>query len=97
MSNKDSKFQFNFNDANWAAQPMERDYYTMKLDGADATRLTFFNDPAAPEYLGHRVLTVASDVSPDGTTVAATIGVDFGAARRDVVLKVAVIKVDLRK
>jgi hypothetical protein len=97
MSNMDSKFRFNFGNANWAAQPMERDYYTMKLDGTGTARLTYFNDPAAPEYLGHRVLTVASDISPDGSTVAATIGVDFGTTRRDIVLKVALMKIDLRK
>lgn len=97
MSNKDSRYKFNFNNANWASQPMERDYYLMNLDGSGKERLTYFNDPAAPEYVGRRVLAVASDVSPDGSLVAATLGVDDGTAHRDVLLKVALIRVDLSR
>jgi hypothetical protein len=93
MTNIDSAFRFDFGDVNWAAQPMERDYYAMDADGSRKERLTFFNVPSAQEYLGYPVLAVASDFSPDGRYLAATIGVDFGrGARRDVVLKIVLIR-----
>ena len=91
MSNQDSKYRFNFNSANWAGQPMERDYYLMGIDGSNKERLTYFNDPSAPEYLGKRVMTVASDIHPDGKTVASTVVVDYGDKIRNVVLKIALI------
>jgi hypothetical protein len=93
MTNIDSAFRFDFGDVNWAAQPMERDYYVMDANGNLKERLTFFNEPSAPEYLGYPVLAVASDFSPDGRYLAGTIGVDFGrGARRDVVLKIILIR-----
>jgi Tol biopolymer transport system component len=96
MSNKDSHYRFNFNDPNWAAQPMERDYYLMSLDGSAQERLTYFNEPGAPEHLGKRVLAVASDVNRDGSLMAATLGVDFGTEhKRNIVLKVAIMTIAL--
>ena len=92
MTNADSAFTFDFEDANWAAQPMEREYHVMDADGGHKERLTYFNDPSAPEHLGHPVLTVASDFSPDGRYLAGTIGVDYGdGGRRDVVLTIILI------
>jgi len=93
MTNVDSAFTFDFEDANWARQAMERDYYRMDSDGNNKERLTFFNDPSAPEYLGYRALAVASDFSPDGKLLAGTIGVDFSPGeRRNVVLKIVLIR-----
>lgn len=92
MTNQDSKYKYDFNNANWPSQPIERDYYIMKSDGSEKERLTYFNDPAAPEYIGKRTLVAASDISPDGKTLAASIGVDFGNEKRDVMLKIAVIE-----
>lgn len=92
MTNADSAFGFDFDDPNWAAQPMEREYHVMDAGGGGRERLTFFNDPSAPEYLGHPVLAVASDFSPDGRYLAGTIGVDFGkGGRRELVLKIMLI------
>jgi len=92
MTNADSPLRLDFGDANWAAQPMQREYYVMDASGSHQERLTFFNEPSAPEYLGYPVLAVASDFSPDGSYLAGTIGVDFGeGGRRDVVLKIILI------
>lgn len=92
MTNWDSRYRFDFR-KNWVGQPMERDYYLMRVDGSRKERLTYFNDPTAPEYLGHRALAVASDVSPDGRYLASTIGVDFGTdRRRDMELKICLIE-----
>lgn len=91
MSNVDSTYTFDFN-KNWASQPTERDYYIMNADGSDKQRLTYFNQEGAPEYSGYRVLAVAADVSPDGTYMVSTLGYDFGKNKRDVVLKIALIK-----
>lgn len=91
MTNIDSPYLLDFN-ADWVTQPLTREYYLMNADGTGRERLSYFNDPGAPEYLGKKVLAVNSDFSPDGRYLAATVGVDFGDERtRDVVLKVALI------
>lgn len=92
MTNIYSQFKMDFNSSTWHTQPMERDYIIMEPDGSGKERLTYFNDPTAPEYIGKRVLSVAGDVSPDGRYMAATLGVDFGDDKRDVELKIALIE-----
>ena len=93
MTNADSTFTFDFDDPNWARQAMVREYYVMDANGNQKERLTFFNEPSAPEYLGTRVLTVASDFSPDGRYLAGTIGVDFGTGKRpELVLMIVIIR-----
>jgi len=94
MSNIASKYQFNRNDPNWHQQAMERDYFVMDARGDRKERLTYFNDSSAPEYAGKRVLAVASDMSPDGRYLAATLTIDrgTGAKREDLQLKVALIE-----
>ncbi len=77
MTNRDSQFIVDF-DQNWVGQPVERDYWIMDPDGSNKERLTFFNDPSAAEYTDWRSLTIVCDISPDGMTIAATIGRDFG-------------------
>ncbi len=92
MSNAYSPYAYDFSDPAWSAQKMERDFIVMDADGGGQQRLTYFNDPAAPEYLGWPVIVAASDVSPDGRYLAATLGVDFGTGRRDMVLKIVLIE-----
>jgi Tol biopolymer transport system component len=92
MSNAFSAFAYDFSDPAWAAQKMERDYIMVNADGSNPQRLTYFNDPAAPEYLGRPVIVAASDVSPDGRYLVATIGVDFGESKRNMVLKIVLIE-----
>lgn len=91
MTNRDSRTAFDFGDPNWPAQPMERDYWVMRRDGSGNQRLTYFNEPGAPEYVGHRVLAVASDANPEGTRIAATLAIDFGEERRDTQLAIAML------
>ena len=91
ISNIDSKLKFDFN-KNWVSQPMERDYYIMNADGSAKERLTYFNEKGAPEYAKERIMTVASDISPDGKYMAATLGYDYDDKTRNVVLKIALIK-----
>jgi Tol biopolymer transport system component len=92
MSNFYSSFAYDFPDPAWASQKMERDYILVNADGSAPQRLTYFNDPAAPEYLGRPVIVAASDVSPDGRYLVASLGVDFGETRRDMVLKIMLIE-----
>jgi uncharacterized protein (TIGR03437 family) len=93
MSNATSRYQLNFNNPDWASQPLEREYWLMEANGNNPQRLTFFNDPTAPEYLGRRVITAACDFSPDGRYLAATLGVDNGTEQRaSLELKVALIE-----
>lgn len=93
MTNTDSSYIYDFDDANWSRQTMEREYWLMDAAGGQKERLTFFNDPNAPEYLGYPVLVAASDFSPDGRYLAGTLGLDFGSGgKRDVVLMVVLIE-----
>jgi Tol biopolymer transport system component len=79
MTNVDSQFKLDFSRANWATQPRTREYWMVNRDGAgDRQRLTYFNDPSAPEYVGRRAIVAASDFSPDGRSLAGTIGIDLG-------------------
>lgn len=94
MSNKDSEFKLDFDDPDWENRTIQREYYIMTQEGGDKERLTYFNDPSAPEYLGNDILAAASDISPDGKTLAATIGIDFGTDKRDVELKIALINLN---
>ncbi len=43
------------------------DYWIMKPDGSEKRRLTFFNDPASPEYAGTKVVVSRLSWKPDGT------------------------------
>jgi len=77
MTNRNSRYPLDFARP-WSEQPVERDYWIMNVDGSAAERLTYFGDPSAPEYLDWRTVTIICDISPDGRTMAATIGYDFG-------------------
>jgi len=77
MTNRDSQYPLNFA-ADWVGQLVERDYYIMDGDGSNKERLTYFNVPGTAEYTGWRAVTIICDVSPDGKTIAATVGRDFG-------------------
>lgn len=93
MSNATSRYELDFDDPNWPAQPLEREYWLMTADGMHKERLTYFNDPEAPEYLGRRVIVAALDISPDGRFLVGTLGVDFGTERRaEVALKIILIE-----
>lgn len=94
MSNQDSRYKLDVNDRNWAKQPIEREWYIMNSDGTGKQRLTYFNDPSAPEYVGKRVLAVNMDASPDGKYVVGTIGIDPSSdnQRGNVQLKVVLLE-----
>ncbi len=53
------------------------DYWVMSPDGSNKTRLTYFNDRGAPEYMHLPFVTCAdSSWSPDGTQIVATMLTD---------------------
>jgi hypothetical protein len=79
MSNQNSDFTYNF-DEFWVGQPIERDYYSMKPDGTNQQRLTYFNDPSFADYQGWRAVPIVCDITADGQTIVATIGRDYGTA-----------------
>ena len=76
ISNAESRYELDPNDANWATQPLERDYFIMNSDGSNKERLTFFNDPAAPEYLGGERW--GRRAMSRRRYLACTLGVDMG-------------------
>ncbi len=94
MTNIASREALDFEDPNWAAQPVERDYFLMNADGSEQEQLTFFNDPDAPEYMG-RVITAACDVSRDGRYLAGTIGIDEGRGGR-AMLRLKTVLIEFR-
>ncbi len=59
---------------------MQRDYFTMNPDGSNQQRLTYFNDPSYADYQAWRAVPTVCDVTPDGKTIVATIGRDYGTA-----------------
>ncbi len=93
MSNMDSRVALDFR-RNWTGQPVEREYYMMNMDGGAKERLTFFNEPGAPEHARNRTLVAASDFSPNGQYLAGTIGLDLAGddARANVQLGVVLIE-----
>jgi hypothetical protein len=52
----------------------------MNQDGTGQEQLTYFNTPGTAEYTGWRAVPIVCNVSPDGMTIAATIGHDYGNA-----------------
>ena len=93
MSNVASRYKLNFNDPSWAAQLRERDYWLMDSDGQNKERLTYFNDPSAPEYMERRIIVAASDISPDGRLLAGTLGIDFGSEKKaNIELKIMLVE-----
>jgi Tol biopolymer transport system component len=77
MTNRDSPFRLDTS-KDWVGQPVERDYYLMNADGTGKERLTYFNDSSKRDYQGWRAVTIICDVSPDGKTIAGTVGRDYG-------------------
>lgn len=49
------------------------DFWQMNLDSSNKQRLTFFNDPSAPEYIPKGIVCADSSFSPDGQSLAAKI------------------------
>ncbi len=94
MSNRDSRHKLDFNNASWPSQKIQRDYYRMRADGSQHERLTYFNDPSAPEFAGGDALVAASDFSPDGRYLADIYGVDSGTRRCKVDLGIVLIEFD---
>jgi Tol biopolymer transport system component len=94
MTNTNSRYKFDKGRADWFTQPVEREYYIMNADGSGKERLTYFNDPQAPEHLDNRVLVAAVDISPDGRYMTGIVGVDHGKGNRreNVVLKVGMFE-----
>ncbi len=70
------------------------DYWTMNADGSNPRRLTYFNDPTAPEYYDGGVVTADNAFSADGKTVAARLELTKTGAGlpRDVYEAVLLIK-----
>ncbi|HID07791.1 MAG TPA: hypothetical protein EYP10_11670, partial [Armatimonadetes bacterium] len=97
MSNATSRYALNFDDPNWVAQPREREYWLMSADKGHRERLTYFNEPSAPEYLGRRIIVAAADISPDGKWLVGTLGIDFGdESRAKIALKVVLFELNIR-
>lgn len=58
--------------------PRTRDYYMVKTDGTGTQRLTYFQDPTAPEYRGFRTGALDCTFSPDGLSMAINTLNDLG-------------------
>lgn len=93
MSNATSRYRLDFDNPGWPTQPREREYWLLDLGNGQRERLTFFNEPSAREFTGRRTIVAASDFSPDGRYLAASIGLDRRADdRADIELKLVLIE-----
>ena len=52
---------------------LKTDVWLMNADGSGRTRITYFNEPGHPDYLGTRVVASELRWSPDGTKLAARV------------------------
>lgn len=68
------------------AADLKTDFWTMNLDGSEKTRLTYFNDPKSPQYIGGGVAAGDSSWSPDGSHVAAYLIEDATQNRGRIVI-----------
>ena len=82
-----------FSDPNWYWQPHTGEYWIMNSDGSGKRRLTYFNDPAYPEYAGMPAITAVCSFNLDGTKLVGTLGLDVGTENKaDFKLKLVVIE-----
>jgi Tol biopolymer transport system component len=66
---------------------VKTDYWMMNVDGSNKVRLTYFNDPTAPEYLKTNLLVAADSAwGPDGKQFLAYVKTDRSTAAGPVFL-----------
>ncbi|MGH9163685.1 MAG: hypothetical protein ACRD2X_27350, partial [Vicinamibacteraceae bacterium] len=94
MTNRYSRHEQDFESANWGAQERESDYDVMSADGSDKERLTFFNDPRAPEHVDEGAIVAACRFSPDGRYLAATQGVRGSEGKDEMRLRIILVELD---
>jgi Tol biopolymer transport system component len=68
------------------ASRFKMDFWIMDADGANKQRLTYFNEPGAPEYISAGIVTADSTLSPDGKTLAGRIRITSNDPLRDEVI-----------
>lgn len=91
MTNEGSPLDFDNPD--WYWQHHTREYWLMNNDGSNKTRLTYFNDKDAPEYIGRDTIVADSSISPDGKKLVGIIGIDYGDQdKADFELKIVLIE-----
>ncbi|NPV59683.1 MAG: hypothetical protein HPY75_08470 [Actinobacteria bacterium] len=71
-----------FNDPHWYWQPRTGEYWIMNADGSGKRRLTYFNDPKYPEYVGKPVIAAVCSFDRDGEKLVGVIGVDEGTEEK---------------
>lgn len=91
MTNLGSPLDFDDPHRYW--QPHTGEYWAMNPDGSGKRRLTYFNEPGYPEYMGRPVLAACSSFDPGGKRLVVTLGVDYGNEERaDFRLKMALVE-----
>ncbi len=72
---------------------LKTDLWIMDADGSDKRRVTYFNEPGHPEYIGGRVVVADTAWSPDGKKILATVAYENNRGR--LVSKVVIIELAL--
>ncbi len=85
-----------FGDPHWYWQPRSGEYWIMNADGSSKRRLTYFNHPAYPEYMGKPVIAAACSFDREGRRLVGTIGVDWGTEER-ADFKLQLVLIELRR
>lgn len=79
----------------WTKQHTTREYWIMDADGSNKQRLTYFNDPEAPEYIGKPVIVAQCAFSPDGKNLIGILGVDYGDKKKPKI-QLKIIKIEFK-
>jgi len=90
MSDAGSNLSFN---KSWTQQldKYRTDYYIMNADGSNKQRLTYFNDPTAPEYAGGLVIAGQCVFSPDGAKFTGLISSSTGI--KDIMVDLGILDI----
>jgi Tol biopolymer transport system component len=75
MSSRDSDEKIDMDNSQWWKQKIYKEWYLMNRDGTGVERLSYFNDPGAPEYSNRKVWAVNMNISRDGRYMAGTVAV----------------------
>ena len=75
MSSRDSAEKIALDNPQWWRQKIYKEWYLMDQDGANVERLSYFNEPGAPEHSGRSIWAVNMNISRDGRYMLGTVGV----------------------
>ena len=93
MSSRGFNLQYGSVQGHAWKKDLKADLWIMNADGSDKRRVTYFNEPGHPDYLGSRAVVADSAWSPDGKKIVATVAYENKRGR--LISKVVMIELAL--